>query len=158
MFGISIWPWLIVHNTCIKLDFWVQININRDQSSWMITPTSIHILKKTTIFTSDDLAQMVGASLYDVMMKLNARVRFLLRSVFFFLSHLSLTLKLQSLFQLSSWPDHLFFFSFVNGYTNNHVIWNCKYYHYSIHYIVTLVTSVFPLQYNSEWYRAIFSR
>ena len=56
-------------NMC-KMIFWVQININREKSSWTITPILIHILKTAAMLTTGDLAQMVGALRNDVTMKL----------------------------------------------------------------------------------------
>ena len=56
-------------NMC-KMIFWVQININREKSPWTITPILIHILKTAAILTTGDLAQMVGALMNDVTMKL----------------------------------------------------------------------------------------
>ena len=56
-------------NMC-KMIFWVQININREKSPWTITPILIHILKTAAMLTTGDLAQMVGALMNDVTMKL----------------------------------------------------------------------------------------
>ena len=56
-------------NMC-KMNFWVQININREKSPWTITPILIHILKTASMLTTGDLAQMVGALMKDVTMKL----------------------------------------------------------------------------------------
>ena len=56
-------------NMC-KMIFWVQININREKSPWTITPILIHILKTPAMMTTGDLAQMVGALMNDVTMKL----------------------------------------------------------------------------------------
>ena len=56
-------------NMC-KMIFWVQININREKSPWTITPILIHILKTAAMMTTGDLAQMVGALMNDVTMKL----------------------------------------------------------------------------------------
>ena len=56
-------------NMC-KMNFWVQININREKSPWTITPILIHILKTASMLTTGDLAQMVGALMNDVTMKL----------------------------------------------------------------------------------------
>ena len=50
--------------------FYVEININRYKSSWMITPILIHILKTAAMLTTSDLAQMVGALMNDVTMEL----------------------------------------------------------------------------------------
>ena len=56
-------------NMC-KMIFWVQINIKREKSPWTITPILIHILKTAAMLTTGDLAQMVGALMNDVTMKL----------------------------------------------------------------------------------------
>ena len=56
-------------NMC-KIIFWVQININREKSPWTITPILIHILKTAAMLTTGDLAQMVGALMNDITMKL----------------------------------------------------------------------------------------
>ena len=56
-------------NMC-KMIFLVQININREKSPWTITPILIHILKTAAMLTTGDLAQMVGALMNDVTMKL----------------------------------------------------------------------------------------
>ena len=56
-------------NMC-KMIFWVQINKNREKSPWTITPILIHILKTAALLTTGDLAQMVGALMNDVTMKL----------------------------------------------------------------------------------------
>ena len=56
-------------NMC-KMIFWVQININREKSPWTTTPILIHILKTAAMLTTGDLAQMVGALMNDVTMKL----------------------------------------------------------------------------------------
>ena len=56
-------------NIC-KMIFWVQINMNREKSPWTITPILIHILKTAAMLTTGDLAQMVGALMNDVTMKL----------------------------------------------------------------------------------------
>ena len=56
-------------NMC-KMIFWVQININKEKSPWTITPILIHILKTAAMLTTGDLAQMVGALMNDVTMKL----------------------------------------------------------------------------------------
>ena len=56
-------------NMC-KMNFWVQININREKSPWTITPILIHILKTAAMLPTGDLAQMVGALMNDVTMKL----------------------------------------------------------------------------------------
>ena len=53
-----------------KMIFWVQININREKSPWTITSILIHILKTAAMLTTGDLAQMVGALMKDVTMKL----------------------------------------------------------------------------------------
>ena len=52
-------------NMC-KMIFWLQININRVKSPRQL----IHILKTAAILTTGDLAQMVGALMNDVTMKL----------------------------------------------------------------------------------------
>ena len=56
-------------NMC-KMIFLVQININREKSPWTITPILIHILKTAAMLTTGDLAQMVGALMNDVTLKL----------------------------------------------------------------------------------------
>ena len=56
-------------NMC-KMIFWVQININREKSPWTNTPILIHILKTAAMLTTGHLAQMVGALMNDVTMKL----------------------------------------------------------------------------------------
>ena len=56
-------------NMC-KMIFWVQININREKSPWTNTPILIHILKTAVMLTTGHLAQMVGALMNDVTMKL----------------------------------------------------------------------------------------
>ena len=56
-------------NMC-QMNFWVQININREKSPWTITPILIHILKTAAMLPTGDLAQMVGALMNDVTMKL----------------------------------------------------------------------------------------
>ena len=56
-------------NMC-KMIFWVQININREKSPWTNTPILIHILKIAAMLTTGHLAQMVGALMNDVTMKL----------------------------------------------------------------------------------------
>ena len=53
-----------------KMIFWIQININREKSPWTITPILIHILKTAAMLTTGDLAQVVGALMNDVTMKL----------------------------------------------------------------------------------------
>ena len=59
-------------NMC-KMIFWVQININREKSPWTITQILIHKLKTAAMMTTGDLAQMVGALMNDVTMKLMQR-------------------------------------------------------------------------------------
>ena len=56
-------------NMC-KMIFWVQININREKSPWTNTPILIHILKTAAMLTIGHLAQMVGALMNNVTMKL----------------------------------------------------------------------------------------
>ena len=56
-------------NMC-KMILWVQININREKSPWTNTPILIHILKTAAMLTTGHLAQMVGALMNDVTMKL----------------------------------------------------------------------------------------
>ena len=56
-------------NMC-KMIFWVQININREKSPCTNTPILIHILKTAAMLTTGHLAQMVGALMNDVTMKL----------------------------------------------------------------------------------------
>ena len=56
-------------NMC-KMIFWVQININREKSPLKNTPILIHILKTAAMLTTGHLAQMIGALMNDVTMKL----------------------------------------------------------------------------------------